>query len=101
MTHRSRWYEIAEAYGTPRGERTERQIRLTHTGLCSALTICGIDPYVVYKIRRISGELSAFWFPVFYSWDWLPIYDEYRCIFALFMAAMSEKDFKQLLEGGE
>lgn len=37
MTERQAWKTIADAYATPRGERTEKQRRITNRGICASL----------------------------------------------------------------
>lgn len=102
MTHKQTWLEIAEAYLTPRSERTEKQRFLTVLGLCDAASDMGLK---FHKMARLMGELVGpfhgidYWWPVYGLEDYLPIHDELRGLQALFFAAMSAKDFNELLKG--
>ena len=44
MTERQAWKTIAEAYYTPKDERTKEQHRLTRSGICAAVEILSWGP---------------------------------------------------------
>ena len=93
MTHEELWLEIAEAFGTPRNEGTERQSKVAYDGICFALTSfeLGVEySSEFYFTFKPSEDCSPWW--------WEPNGDkEERCLFACFMAAMPEKDYNEMV----
>lgn len=98
----TKWTEISIAYETEPEERTERQKKLTHCGLCYAArqqrlwstkddTFSEL-PYINLPIiASRAGDESAWWETN------LPRPDFYRATFAAFMAALSVKDIKEMI----
>ena len=97
------WLEIAEAYGTPCEERTETQRLVAMGGLCWALRFLRVyDSTSTFVCMEIFHK-PGYWWQVRYespliNGKFKPIYDTYRCQFACFLAAMSNKEFKDLLK---
>lgn len=88
------WMAIAEAYATPRDERTNRQRDIAYEGLCNAAD----EMRVHYK--RISfindtryRNRSGFWWPLDTK------HDQYRALSAMLIAHMGEEEFRLLKEG--
>ena len=99
MTKRQElWLEIAEAFGTPRNERTERQDRLTRHGLCWAISTSRggsldlVDDLVLFE-PEYAKQYNYFWFPKDED------HDAERSTFACLMAALSDEDYKELTQG--
>ena len=86
--------KVAEAFLTPEEERRGNQRYIAGFGLCSACMYSGggrgdENIPLIFKPARS----NAYWIPV---WD--PESDNIRGLFALFLAEMPEKDFKELYE---
>lgn len=100
MTHKQLWTEIANAYGTPYKDRTERQKRMTKFGLCHAVMSCKCSSYGSI-INLGQAMLHGYWYPVrsglsgFPAWESIKKYDNYRANFASMMATLSFKEFKE------
>ncbi|HBH96942.1 MAG TPA: hypothetical protein DDX89_04005 [Candidatus Omnitrophica bacterium] len=96
MTRTHAWRKVAEAFGTPPEQRTERQKMLTGCGLC-----CGIatsdgtffnKPTIYTQLHHLADGV----------WSWWPQRPEYagqRALFAGLMAAMTQRE-RNLLEPG-
>lgn len=108
MTERQElWMEIAEAYGTPEGERIERRGGVACDGLCNAVrVVCpnigdhfqwGIAPLFAPRDtypRREQKPLRCpgyFWFPYYEN------HDSERSIFACMMASISDEDYDEMV----
>jgi len=87
------WLEMAEAFGTPFAERTERQKDITRNGLCYAVSRFN---YEFRKDVETIGYKMGFW--GFWPFDRGERSDEQRCLFALLMWAIGEEEFERLVE---
>ena len=87
--------EVAEAYLTPRRKRTRLQDNIAFSGLCYGCAHVGnVDDYSLPNIFAPKGKSREdHWI----SPD-LERNDDIRGLFALFLAEMPEKDFKELYE---
>lgn len=94
-----KWTEISIAYETEPDERTEKQKVLTHSGLCFAALELEIPTHCT-ELKRITGEfgLMGWWWPFYGCLSHTRQHDLYRATFAAFMAALSAKDIKEMLD---
>jgi len=106
MTNRQElWLEIAEAFGTPRDERTKRQRDVADDGLCEALRQLDIPSDQVYLLGP-RYSYSGYWYPRFKGeslsracTDYAYLHhDAERSTFACLMAALSDEDYKELTQ---
>ena len=94
MTHKKLWLTIAEAFGTPRNERTNTQNGLTGEGICWALYhISGLSSFKAFmdafeKDWDANGNHQCYWLPTKTLKG-----DNLRCLFACFMAAMGKREY--------
>ena len=89
----------AEAFGTPKAKRTERQRKLTCFGICNVihrLTDSIADFNQIIKIGDKMGIESTYWWPIRGREGWRTIHDKQRSLFCYLMAALSDKEFKEL-----
>ena len=92
MTHEELWLEIAEAFGTPVNERSQKQHHATCSGLCLAVEIfVGVRKRNRFE-RNLWGHLASWWLEKMTYES-----DAQRCLFACFMAAMPEKDYNEMV----
>ena len=91
MTHKELWLEIAEAFGTPRWERTGEQWNVSVSGLCFALEGMGGEWTGFYHAFKPRTGVIVWWACTLHG-------DAQRCLFACFMAAMSEEDYNEMVE---
>lgn len=91
-------HEIAEAYGTPYGERTDIQHDLTRYGICSGMYVIGIygdecDNELIDALKAV-GSLAMLC--PYRGWsDWTPFCDLWRCDLASFLAAMTDEEYNE------
>jgi len=102
MTHKELWLEIAEMFGLTRSERV-----FEHGWGLDGDCICWFLDSKFYPSRTYQNDFS-------FAFDrdrsvaaqnsspfWWPLDDEgdtQRCLFACFMAAMSEEDYNEMVE---
>lgn len=96
------WLEIAEAYGTPDDLRTGRQREIAYLGLCHAIhKTTGMNGTVVHNFMasfftKMEGYGAIVW-PFFDPNDH-DASNNGRCLFALLMWAIGEKEFARLVK---
>jgi len=97
MTKSKKWLEIAEAYLTPYGKRTENQRTLTNLGICEACSYVEFADKFDYK--KYGDNYSMLNYSDYYFAPYRKlfdtIHDEWRGMFALLMseAVKTEKDW--------
>lgn len=96
------WTEIAEAYGTPPEDRTERQIDIADEGLCSAAWRQGRHKVIGFCISQLRPDVSAF-DPFEIAEETMavggwrtPLGDSLRCLMACLLAAMTDAERKEI-----
>ncbi len=96
------WTIISNAYETEPGERTERQRQLASYGLCDAADIVFGWGEIDKIIEPFNTGNTNWWWPIrgYYSKreGHTRQHDLYRATFAAFMAALSAKDIKEMLD---
>lgn len=106
-----KWTEISNAYETEPDERTRWQQILTVFGLCYAAKMAGIwakhkrikcshaaYTYVSAIIGREAGFYETQHTENAPTYQYTRQHDLYRATFAAFMAALSPKDIKEMLD---
>ena len=93
------WTEIALAYETPPKLRTDKQYHVARGGLCGACLECdrgGGAGNLMSEMCWCFGLKSG------YSWIWCPFNtpesDHLRATFAAMFAAMTIKEFKEMID---
>lgn len=111
MTERQEmWLEIGEAFGTPRLNRVGTQGVIAATGLCNALKELDrkgghefqygaaklFAPIITFSISGYEWySAGGFWFECFSEEE-----DAIRSVFACMMAAISDEDYKEMVNSG-
>jgi len=105
MRLRDAWLEVAEAYHTPHGKRTDKQARLTDWGLCSAIMDVAHDIDQVAALSRTVRTLEErdYLAPVrISSYPYTSVEndeaDQYRATLACLFAAMTDQERNEFLE---
>ncbi len=98
MTHKELWLEIAKVFSVPRKERDY----WSNEGHCICWLLDDIAPWSLRREdfylgfnqdRSIAKRVaSSYWWPTNEKGD------TQRCLFACFMAAMSEEDYNEMVE---
>ena len=102
MTHSQKWLEIEIAFETEPGDRTDWQNHLTSSGLCFAADelIAG-DLYEFFPIEpmKTANWFWGYWRPIRRHPRHVREHDLLRATFAGFMAALSPKEFNEMIGG--
>lgn len=99
MKHKKLWLTIAKAFGTPEDERSQAQTLITRHGLCNAifeLTQKGESREFYLAFRKCWKNHRFGW--AFWFLTQTPKSNAQRCLFACFMAALTKKEYNEMLE---
>ena len=109
MTHRQGWTYISQAFEKPEPERDWREWDLTSLGLChAAMIVFGWPRDKMRKLEKFGEPCDdqGFWFPPRYHANRTTrahprqrLFDKYRATIAAFFAAMTEKEFREIVLG--
>jgi len=89
----------AKAFGTPWDERTRRQNSLTSHGICRVLY--NLFPNFegsqwMIKLGNKMEIRNTYWWPIRCWMSWNTNHDKQRSLFCMFMAALSNEEFRDL-----
>lgn len=102
--HGKNWLTIAIAFETEPGKRTNKQRQLTDLGLCHAGAILGelfrFEGHLIRSTRNFASMgPDAYWFPIPEESNHTRNHDLLRATFAGFMAALTVREFEEMLKG--
>jgi len=88
----------AKAFGTPWNKRTGRQKSLTSHGICRVLYLLTKfeDSQWLVKLGTKMKIRDTYWWPIRGCEGWRANYDKQRSLFCYLMAALSDKEFRDL-----
>jgi len=92
---------VAELFGVPYSERSKRNKRLSHNGICYAVGELIVPRTKFYawldQFETDYGLLfHQYWWPPRNHSNWTPSCDSERATFCCFMATLSDEEFREI-----
>lgn len=92
-SHRKAWLKIAEAYATPRYQRSGSQKHITLYGLCNAALHMSLDTYRISRLNNTTYKIdTGFWWPPTSK------NEQYRALSAMLIAEIGPDEFRRIRE---